>query len=123
MHADFFVNTTARYADIVLPVATSWEREGLRAGFDVSLEGLRRVQLRPAAIEPVGEARSDTDIVLALANRLGLSDRMFDGDVDKGYDAVVGKAGLNVAQLRAAPAGIVVDGSVGARGACHRRRW
>ena len=36
VHADFFINATARYADIVLPVATSWEREGLRAGFDVT---------------------------------------------------------------------------------------
>ena len=67
VHADFFLNATARYADIVLPVATSWEREGLRTGFDGSLAGLRRVQLRPAVIAPVGEARSDTDIVLGLA--------------------------------------------------------
>jgi hypothetical protein len=37
VHADFFVNATARYADIILPVATSWEREGLRTGFDGSL--------------------------------------------------------------------------------------
>ncbi len=107
VHADFFVNTTARYADIVLPVATSWEREGLRAGFDGSLEGLRRVQLRARAIDPVGEARSDTDIVLALAERLGLSNR----DVDKGHNAALASAGLDVAQLRAAPAGFVVPGS------------
>ena len=111
VHADFFVNATARYADIVLPVATSWEREGLRAGFDGSLEGLRRVQLRARAIDPVGEARSDTDIVLALAERLGLSDRFFDGDVDKGHNAALANAGLNVAQLREAPAGVVVSGS------------
>jgi anaerobic selenocysteine-containing dehydrogenase len=112
VHADFFVNATARYADILLPVATSWEREGLRAGFDVSLEGLRRVQLRQAAIAPLGEARPDTDIVMQLASRLGFSDRMFDGDVDKGHNAVLGKTGLSVAELRAAPAGVVVDGSV-----------
>jgi len=112
VHADFFINTTASYADIVLPVATSWEREGLRAGFDVSLEGLRRLQLRQAAIAPVGEARPDTDIVVELADRLGLSDRMFDGDVDKGHNAVLGKSGLSVAELRAAPAGVVVDSLV-----------
>lgn len=38
VHADFFVNPTAAYADIILPASTSWEREGLRTGFDVSLE-------------------------------------------------------------------------------------
>ncbi len=54
VHADFFLNATAEHADIVLPAATSWEREGLRTGFDASLEGLRRVQLRPAVIAPLG---------------------------------------------------------------------
>ena len=84
VHVDFFLNTTAQYADIVLPSATSWEREGLRTGFDVSLEGQRRVQLRPAVIAPLGEARSDTDIVLALADRLGLADVMFECSADGG---------------------------------------
>jgi hypothetical protein len=27
--------------------ATSWERSELRTGFDASLEGMRRIQLRP----------------------------------------------------------------------------
>jgi anaerobic selenocysteine-containing dehydrogenase len=89
VHADFFLNATARYADIVLPAATSWEREGLRAGFDGSLAGLRCVQLRPAVIAPVGEARSDIDIVLSLASRLGLADVMFGCDADRGHDAVL----------------------------------
>ncbi len=112
VHIDFFVNATAREADIVLPAATSWEREGLRTGFDVSLEGLRRVQLRPAVIAPVGDARSDTDIVLGLAARLGLHDAMFDLDVDRGHDAVLAKSGLTVEALRRAPAGAVVHGHV-----------
>jgi anaerobic selenocysteine-containing dehydrogenase len=46
VHADFFLNATARYADIVLPVATSWEREGLRAGFDGSLRSARKACAR-----------------------------------------------------------------------------
>ena len=112
VHADFFVNATARYADIVLPAATSWEREGLRTGFDGSLEGLRHVQLRPAVIAPIGEARSDTDIVMGLASRLGMAEQMFDLDVDNGHDAVLAKAGLSVDLLRANPAGITVEGTV-----------
>jgi anaerobic selenocysteine-containing dehydrogenase len=106
VHADFFVNATARYADIVLPVATSWEREGLRTGFDASLRGLRRVQLRPAVVEPIGSARSDTDIVLALAKRLDLADLFFGCEADRGHDAILAPAGLSVADLRAAPEGI-----------------
>lgn len=112
VHADFFVNATARYADIVLPVATSWEREGLRTGFDGSLDGLRRVQLRPAVIAPIGEARSDIDIVLGLARRLDLENTFFGGDADRGHDAVLAPAGLSVAALRDKPEGIELGSSV-----------
>jgi len=112
VHADFFVNPTARHADIILPVATSWEREGLRTGFDVSLCGQRRVQLRPAVIAPLGQARSDTDIVLGLAKNLGLAESFFGCDADRGHDSVLAPAGLSVARLRDAPAGVEVDGEV-----------
>lgn len=112
VHVDFFENATARHADILLPAATSWEREGLRTGFDASLEGLRQVQLRPAVIDPVGESRSDTDIVLALAERLGLSGAFFGGSADAGHDHVLAGAGLSVERLRAAPEGVTVEGRV-----------
>ncbi|WP_193180027.1 molybdopterin-containing oxidoreductase family protein [Nisaea sediminum] len=112
VHTDFFLNASAEFADIVLPAATSWEREGLRNGFDASLEGMRKVQLRPAAIAPVGEARSDTDIVLELSRRLGLAETMFDCDADKGHDHMLAPAGLDVATLRAEPEGVTLDGEV-----------
>ncbi|WP_420404697.1 molybdopterin-containing oxidoreductase family protein [Nisaea sp.] len=112
VHTDFFLNASAECADIVLPAATSWEREGLRTGFDASLEGMRKVQLRPAAVAPVGEARSDTDIVLDLSRRLGLSEIMFDCDADRGHDHMLAPSGLDVAGLRAAPEGITLDGNV-----------
>lgn len=112
VHADFFLNPSAAYADIVLPVATSWEREGLRPGFDTSLAGLRRVQLRPPVVAPVGEARADTDIVLALAERLGLAEKFFGGSADRGHDAVLKSSGLTVAQLRQRPEGVELDSAV-----------
>jgi anaerobic selenocysteine-containing dehydrogenase len=112
VHADFFLNPTAAYADIVLPAATSWEREGLRTGFDTSLAGLRRVQLRPPVIAPVGEARADTDIVLALAERLGLADKFFGCSADRGHDAVLKNTGLTVAELRRHPEGIELESAV-----------
>lgn len=111
VHADFFINATARYADIILPVATSWEREGLRTGFDGSLDGLRRVQLRPPVVAPIGEARSDTDIAMELAAGLGLDDRMFGLDADRGHNAVLARTGLTVEMLRGSPEGIAVDGA------------
>lgn len=112
VHADFFLNPSAACADIVLPVATSWEREGLRTGFDASLDGLRRVQLRPAVVKPVGESRSDTDIAIALAERLGMSRMFFDGSSDAGHNQVLAPGGLDVDMLRASPQGITTPGSV-----------
>jgi anaerobic selenocysteine-containing dehydrogenase len=112
VHADFFVNASAKYADIILPVATSWEREGLRTGFDVSLDGLRRVQLRPAVIAPTGEAKSDTDIVMALADKLGLGAKMFGLDADAGHNAVLASTGLTVEALRAKPEGVELETQV-----------
>ncbi len=112
VHADFFLNPSAQYADIVLPVATSWEREGLRPGFDVSLAGMRKVQLRPAVIAPVGLARSDADIALALAERLGMKAQFFDGSIDAGHDEMLAPAGLNTQALRAQPEGITLPNAV-----------
>ena len=112
VHADFFLNASASHADIVLPVATSWEREGLRTGFDASLEGLRRVQLRPAVIPRVGAARSDTEIALELARRLGLADAMFDCDPDRGHAHVLAPSGVTLEALRAAPEGVTLPGEV-----------
>ena len=112
IHADFFLNPSANYADIVLPVATSWEREGLRTGFDASVEGMRTEQLRAAVVKSMAEARSDIDIVLALAKRLGLSSQFFDCDIDTGYDHILAPAGLNIAQLRAHPEGVTLPSKV-----------
>nr|WP_309502182.1 molybdopterin-dependent oxidoreductase [uncultured Roseovarius sp.] len=112
VHADFFLNATAEYADIVLPAATSWERGGLRHGFDASLDGLRRVQLRPAVVEPVGESRSDVQIALALAERLGMGDIMFGCDEDAGHAHLLVGSGVSLQALRAAPEGVQVAGEV-----------
>ena len=71
-HADLFMNPTAELADVVLPVASAFEREGLKIGFEISPEAQSLVQLRPAVVPPPGEARPDTDIIFDLAGRLGL---------------------------------------------------
>ncbi len=67
VHADLFMNPTAELADVVLPVATPFEREALKIGFDVSAEAQSLVQLRQPVVEPRGESRADTEIVFDLA--------------------------------------------------------
>ena len=112
VHADFFLNATAQYADIVLPVSTSWEREALRTGFDASLAGQRRVQFRQRVIEPCGDTRSDTDIVMGLAQRLGFADKFFGLSANAGHEWVLADTPLSLQQLRANPPGLDVPGEV-----------
>ena len=71
VHADLFMNPTAELADIVLPVASCFEREALRFGFEISAEAQSLVQFRQRVAPPPGAARSDTDIIFDLAVRLG----------------------------------------------------
>ncbi len=106
---ELFLTPSCSDADLVLPVASCWEREGLQAGFMVGEAAERRVQLRPAVVAPRGESRSDTDIVFALAERLGLGERFFAGDVEAGLRHQLEPSGLTPESLRAAPRGIDVE--------------
>jgi anaerobic selenocysteine-containing dehydrogenase len=108
VHADLFMNPTAELADIVLPVASAFEREGLRIGFEVSADAQSLVQLRPRIVEPRGEARSDTAIVFDLACRLGLGAHFWDGDIDAAYRYQLEPSGISLDALRADPSGVRV---------------
>jgi anaerobic selenocysteine-containing dehydrogenase len=107
-HLDLFMNPTAELADIVLPVASAFEREGLKIGFEISQEAQSLIQLRPAVVPPPGEARPDSDIIFDLACRLGLAEQFWDGDVDTAYRHQLGSTGVTLDQLRAAPGGVRV---------------
>lgn len=105
-HADLFMTPTAALADIVLPVASCFEREALKIGFEISAEAQSHVQFRQAVVAPPGEARSDTDVVLDLAARLGLGEHFWNGDVDAAYWQQLGPSGITLEQLRAQPGGL-----------------
>ena len=107
-HADLFMNPTAEMADVILPVASPFEREALKVGFDVSAEAQSLVQLRPCVVAPCGEARSDTEIVFDLASRLGLGEFFWEGDIEAAYRHQLGPSGLTMEALRAAPGGVRV---------------
>lgn len=62
---DFFLNETARHANLVLPGSLHEEEEGTVT----TAEG-RVVRIRKA-VNPPANARSDTSILLEIANRLG----------------------------------------------------
>ena len=106
VHCDLFETPTTRYADIVLPVNTPWEREGLRIGFEVSAEAEEHVQLRQRMISPRGESQSDNDIVFQLATRLGMGEAFFGGDLEAGWNHMLAPLGLDVETLRKQPEGV-----------------
>jgi anaerobic selenocysteine-containing dehydrogenase len=108
VHLDMFLNPTAEMADIVLPVASAFEREGLKIGFDISADAQTMVQLRPAVVPPQGKARPDTDIIFDLAVRMRLGDAFWGGDVDAAYRHQLAPSGVTLEQLRARPEGVRV---------------
>jgi anaerobic selenocysteine-containing dehydrogenase len=108
VHIDLFMNPTAEQADIVLPAASAFEREGLKLGFDISAEAQSLVQLRRPVVPPRGESRSDTEIVFDLACRLGLGEQFWGGDVEAAQLEQLGPSGLTLEALRASPGGIRV---------------
>ena len=93
---------------MVLPVASPFEREGLKIGFEVSPAAQSLVQLRQRVVEPRGEARSDTAIVFDLACRLGLGARFWDGDIEAAQRYQLGPSGVTLEALRANPGGVRV---------------
>ena len=59
---------TTRFADVVLPAALWVEKEGVTGNAE------RRYHLYPKLVDPPGEARSDLEILVDLADRLGHGD-------------------------------------------------
>ena len=77
---DFFVvqdgfhpTPTSELADLVLPAAIWGEKEGTYTNSE------RRVSKVNAAVAPYGEAQSDFDIFLAVAEKLGCREELFPG--------------------------------------------
>jgi anaerobic selenocysteine-containing dehydrogenase len=108
VHADLFMNPTAELADIVLPVASAFEREALKIGFEVSAAAQSLVQLRPPVVAPRGEARADIEIVFDLACRLGLRAHFWNGDIEAAYRYQLQPSGVTLEALRENPGGVRV---------------
>jgi formate dehydrogenase major subunit len=62
---DINFSETCRYADLVLPAATSLEKDGTFTSTE------RRIQRIYKALEPLGESKPDWEIIQLIANRMG----------------------------------------------------
>src|SRR4030095_13459442 len=54
VYADLFLTPTAALADVVLPIATAWEREGLQVGVGPTQEGARHAPPRRQGVQTRG---------------------------------------------------------------------
>jgi anaerobic selenocysteine-containing dehydrogenase len=63
---DLFLTDTARYADIVLPATSQLEQTDLHKAY-----GHRNLQYNEAAIAPLGEAKSNWEVMRLLAAAMG----------------------------------------------------
>lgn len=66
---ELFLTDTARYADIILPATTQLEHVDLNKGY-----GHHYLTYNRPAIAPLGEARSNWDVMRALAEALGFTE-------------------------------------------------
>jgi anaerobic selenocysteine-containing dehydrogenase len=107
-HADLFMTPTAAHADVVLPVASAFEREALKIGFEINTEAQSLIQLRQAVVPPPGEARADTAIVFDLAGRLGLAAQFWNGDIEAAYRHQLAPSGVTLEELRMQAKGVRV---------------
>ncbi len=62
---DINFSETCRYADLVLPAATSLEKDGTFTSTE------RRIQRIYKALDPLGESKPDWEIIQLIANRMG----------------------------------------------------
>lgn len=70
---DGYETPTTELADLVLPAAIWGEKDGTYTNSE------RRVSRVAKAVEPPGEARSDFNIFLAVAERLGMREKLYPG--------------------------------------------
>ncbi|MEG3641452.1 molybdopterin-containing oxidoreductase family protein [Magnetococcus sp. PR-3] len=107
---DFFHTPGSPLADLILPAATSLEREALITASSCQFRGV--VQHRKAVTEPVAEARPDAQIVLDLGCKLGMADQFWQGDLHASIEEQAEGLGAPLwEQVKKEPGGITVFGT------------
>jgi anaerobic selenocysteine-containing dehydrogenase len=106
VHVDTTLNPSAHFADLILPATTCWEREALLPFSEIAEDTMNWAQLRPAVAKPVGESRSEAEIIFDLAKRLDLTKPFFDGNIETALAHQLAPSGLTTEQLRASSIGM-----------------
>lgn len=87
-----FLTDTARLADIVLPATTFLEHDDFYTSY-----GHPYLQLGPKILDPLGETRSNLDVISGLAERLGAEGRIFSMTAWEAIDGILQSNDLGTA--------------------------
>lgn len=101
---DLFMTDTAKYADIVLPACSSFERS------EFKMYTNRFAIMTEPVIEPLGQSRPDTDIVFDLAKRLTPDDALLATDYETCVDWMLEPSGISVKDIKKVPGGCMMPG-------------
>ena len=94
VNCDLFFTDSCKYADIVLPVCSSFERGEIKV-----YPGGYAWYTRPA-IEPLYESKSDAQIICELSERLGLSDELLSGGYEKCAEFIFSGTPVDIPELK-----------------------
>lgn len=103
---DFFVNVelfmseSSNAADLVLPACTSYERE------QVHVQRGGRFLFSNKAIEPLGEAKHDIEIIMEVLKRMKLHDEVLEGGYEQYMQHILAPSGLTLEELKEHPGGM-----------------
>ncbi|MDO4266240.1 MAG: molybdopterin-dependent oxidoreductase [Eubacteriales bacterium] len=100
VNVDLFYSDSCRYADILLPAQTFFERTELMGRPGPVL------RMREPVVEPQGEAKNDIEIIQELMRRMGLSDPVLSGSYEEYLDYILKPSGVSAAELKGRPEGV-----------------
>ena len=95
--ADIFLTDSAKYADIVLPVCTSYERD------EFKVFGGGFAQYTQPVIAPMYQSRRDDEIILELARRLDVDDELLKSERDTCIRHMLRNTPIDLEELKRHP--------------------
>lgn len=106
VNIELFMSDSSKSADLVLPACTSYEREEVHVGRD------GRFFFSNQAIEPVGEAKNDIEIIMEVLKRMkqrdaAISDEVLEGGYDAYMQHILKPSGLTLEELKNHPEGMM----------------
>jgi anaerobic selenocysteine-containing dehydrogenase/Fe-S-cluster-containing dehydrogenase component len=102
---DLYMTATAEVADLVLPAASFLERDLLLYYRYRPSTRMNLVCLQQQVVAPVGESRSDLEMVFALAKKLGMGEAFPWRTVEEAFNWELSPLGITVDYLREHPEG------------------